>query len=119
MADAGWPVWTTDDFDAWFDELAGIQQMRVLVAVGLVREVGPSLGRPHVDTVNGSVFPNMKELRVQVRGAPLRIFFAFDPERTAVILLGGDKTNDRRFYDRMIRRADALYAHHLETLEND
>ncbi len=118
MRRAQWAIWTTDDFDAWFDDLADTQQVRVLVSVGLVRHAGPSLGRPHVDTVNGSTFANMKELRVQVSGVPLRIFFAFDPERTAVMLLGGDKSNDRRFYDRMIRRADTLYARHLERLEN-
>jgi predicted XRE-type DNA-binding protein len=103
-----WGITTTGTFDAWFDELSDALQMRVLVAVGLVREVGPGLGRPHVDTVNGSEYPNMKELRVQASGAPIRIFFAFDPERAAVMLLGGDKTGDGRFYQRMLRRADAL-----------
>ncbi|HEX3467846.1 MAG TPA: type II toxin-antitoxin system RelE/ParE family toxin [Candidatus Elarobacter sp.] len=114
-----WAIETTNDFDTWFDALAVSQQAKVLVSVSILREIGPRLGRPHVDTVNGSRYLNMKELRVQASGAPLRIFFAFDPRRVALLLVGGNKTGRGRFYDLMIRRADTLYAEHLEALEDD
>ena len=61
----------------------------------------------------------MKELRTQSSGKPLRTFFAFDPRRTAILLIGGDKTGDKRFYDRMIPRADALYDEYLKEIESE
>lgn len=77
---------------------------------------GPSLGRPHVDGVKGSGFGNMKELRVQVAGKPWRILFAFDPIRGAVLLLGGDKTGDARWYKVHVPIADARFRRHLDSL---
>ena len=74
------------------------------------------LGRPYADTVNGSRHPNMKELRTQHRGHPLRTLFAFDPRRCAILLIGGDKTGDAQFYERMIPLADRLYDEHLASL---
>lgn len=112
-----WKIGTTDEFDAWFDTLSGAAQARVLHVVGVLREVGPRLGRPTVDTINGSQYSNMKELRVN--NPLIRIFFAFDPRRVAMLLLGDDKTGDKRFYDAMIPRADTLYSQHLESLRND
>jgi len=67
------------------------------------------LKRPYSDTINGSRHSNMKELRTQHQGRPFRTFFAFDPSRTAILLIGGDKTGDNRFYDRMIPIADDLF----------
>ncbi|WP_447529378.1 type II toxin-antitoxin system RelE/ParE family toxin [Vreelandella sp. TE19] len=90
----------------------------VLASLLLLRERGPMLSRPHADTVNGSQFSNMKELRIQSGGRPIRAFFAFDPRRTGIILCAGDKGgNDKRFYDEMIPVADKEYAAHLETLK--
>ena len=80
--------------------------------------MGPALGRPHADTVRGSEYANMKELRVQIAGRPIRIFYAFDPRRTGILLIGGDKTGDKLFYDRMVPQADALYAQHLYEIED-
>jgi hypothetical protein len=84
--------------------------------VKLLQQLGPLLGRPHADTVKGSRHSNMKELRTQHRGRPLRTLFAFDPRRSAILLIGGDKTGDDRFYDRMIPLADRLYDEHLHEL---
>ncbi len=109
----------TDQFAEWYAELTAEEQDRVNFGVGLLEESGPLLGRPHVDTVNGSAYANMKELRVQVAGRPIRVFFAFDPRQMAILLIGGDKTGDRRFYDRMIPVADELYAQHLREIENE
>lgn len=68
-------------------------------SIELLEEYGPALGRPHADTIRDSQFPNMRELLSQASGRPLRTFYAFDPRRSAILLLGGDKTGDARFYD--------------------
>ena len=78
-----------------------------------LREFGPSLTRPLADTVTGSRFANMRELRMQHDGRPYRILYAFDPRRIRILLLGGDKTGNSRWYDEYIRKADALLEQHL------
>ncbi len=110
-------VAVTDEFETWYGALDAEQQERIDFVVGLLEQVGPTLSRPYADTIRDSEYPNMKELRVQSQGNPMRIFFAFDPRRTAILLIGGDKTDDNRFYREMVRRADALYAAHLDELE--
>jgi hypothetical protein len=87
--------------------------------VELLQSLGPGLPRPHADTLKGSRHPNMKELRTQHRGRPFRTLFAFDPRRAAILLIGGDKTGDSRFYDRMISLADRLYDEHLNQLQKE
>ncbi|PHM35670.1 type II toxin-antitoxin system RelE/ParE family toxin [Xenorhabdus innexi] len=114
-----WDVITTEYFDAWF--LAQDDELResVYEAMGVLERFGPNLGRPYVDTLYGSDFPNMKELRVQHAGDPIRAFFAFDPKRRAIVLCAGNKTgvNEKRFYNDMIRQADSEYRRHLNNLE--
>ena len=83
---------------------------------GLLRERGPQLGRPYVDTVEASAFTNMKELRVQFRGDPWRILFAFDPNRAAILLVGGNKRGDKRWYKKHLPIADERFRCHLEQL---
>jgi hypothetical protein len=114
-----WAVEATDQFAQWYAALRDAEVDAVNFSVGLLETAGPELGRPHADTVNGSAYPNMKELRVQARGHPIRIFFAFDPRRTAILLIGGDKTGDDRFYQRMIPIADSLYAEHLTEMKEN
>jgi hypothetical protein len=82
-------------------------------AVAKLEHYGPTLGRPYVDTLIGSKYPNMKELRVQHQGKPYRILFAFDPRRNAYLILGGDKTGAASWYVDAIRRGEAIYAQHL------
>ena len=85
----------------------------MVAAVGALRQAGPSLGRPQVDTLRGSRYPNMKELR---RGT-IRILFAFDPERTALLLVGGDKSGRwRQWYVDAIAEADRLFGQHLREI---
>ena len=110
-----WSVETTDVFDSWFEEQAEALREDVLPAMVILSEYGPQLSRPFADTVNGSAFSNMKELRIQHQGNPIRAFFAFDPSRCAIVLCAGDKTglNERRFYKEMIKLADAEYRKHL------
>jgi hypothetical protein len=72
-------------------------------------EQGPQLPFPYSSGINGSKHTHMRELRVQSGGRPLRVFYAFDPRRSAILLIGGDKTGDGRFYERMVPIADELY----------
>jgi hypothetical protein len=111
-----WDVEYTDKFGAWWDQLDANEQESVAASVELLRQMGPNLPRPHADTLKGSRHSNMKELRTQHEGRPLRTLFAFDPRRCAILLIGGDKSGDGRFYERMIPLADDLYDVHLETL---
>lgn len=111
-----WKVITTECFDDWFDAQTASLQDEVLAHLSILSENGPNLGRPQADTLKGSKYPNMKELRIQFAGNPIRAFFAFDPKRMAIVLCAGDKTglNEKRFYKDMIKLADAEYSKHLE-----
>lgn len=112
---ADWGIETTSEFAEWLRELGRPAQIDVAAKLALLRDVGPTLGRPHVDTVRGSSFPNMKELRI--KRDQIRVFSAFDPRRVGVVLIGGRKVGDGRFYERMVREADALYARHLAAID--
>jgi hypothetical protein len=113
-----WEVATTDEFDGWFAELNEDGQAEVIAKVELLKLLGPRLGRPHADTLNDSKHSNMKELRADTKDQVLRIAFAFDPARSAILLLGGNKSgvSQRRFYKQLIAKADTLYDAHLEKL---
>ncbi len=113
---SAWTIRFSDEFEAWFDKLETVAKNAGFRALALLGEEGPSLGRPQVDSIKGSRHPNMKELRAQAGGRAIRMFFAFDPNREAIMLVGGDKTGDKRFYSRMIALADDLYDRHLATL---
>jgi hypothetical protein len=109
-----WAAERTSEFDDWWDDLADQEQRKIVASVEALQELGPTAGRPLVDTVEGSRHPNMKELRIT---QTMRIFFAFDPERTAILLIGGDKAGKaKRFYKRMIPVADRIYDRHLRVL---
>ncbi|MCK0767952.1 MULTISPECIES: type II toxin-antitoxin system RelE/ParE family toxin [Chromohalobacter] len=112
-----WPIEQTETFEEWYFSLDDINRENVLAALLMLQERGPMLPRPHADTVNGSQYRNMKELRIQSQGQPLRAFFAFDPQRTGVLLCAGNKSGNKRFYDDMIPVADREYAAHLESLK--
>lgn len=114
-----WVVEYTDEFEAWWQTLQADQQASIEASVRVLSEDGPQLGRPYVDAIQGSKHLNMKELRTQHAGRPLRTFFVFDPRRSAILLIGGDKTGDKRFYERMIPVADALYETHLQELREE
>lgn len=111
-----WTVITTELFNEWIEQQEESMQEKVLAALVVLEQQGPSLGRPLVDTVYDSKFTNMKELRVQHRGKPLRAFFTFDPSRKAIVLCIGDKGGRKRFYTEMIAIADQQYELHLSTL---
>jgi len=109
----------TDAFGSWWNELTQAEQESVGYGVGLLEAKGPTLGHPHSSGVEGSRHSHMRELRVQHQGRPYRLFYAFDPRRVAILLIAGDKTGDRRFYERMTPIADRLYDEHLEQLKRE
>jgi hypothetical protein len=114
-----WEVEYTDEFGLWWQGLDADEQESLAASVELLRRLGPHLPRPHADTIRGSAHANMKELRTQHRGRPFRTLFVLDPRRSAILLIGGDKTGDGRFYERMLPLADRLYDEHLETLRRE
>jgi len=81
--------------------------------------IGPNLPWPHSDTVKGSRHSNMRELRIQHKGRPYRVLYAFDPRRHAILLLGGKKTGADRWYERVIPIADRLFDEHLSALRQE
>jgi hypothetical protein len=113
-----WRVATTDEFDEWFVALGRDAQAEIIAKVELLKLLGPKLGRPHADTLNGSKHTNMKELRADTAEQVLRIAFAFDPERVGILLIAGDKAglSQKRFYRQLIDKADRLFDAHLAKL---
>ena len=86
---------------------------------GLLEELGPHLPFPHCSDIKGSRHSQMRELRVQHKGEPYRILYAFDPRRAAILLIGGKKTGDDRWYKTFVPLADKLYDEHLTQLEKE
>lgn len=111
-----WELEYTDEFGNWWDALAEKQQIAVAASVHLLEIHGPNLGFPHSSAIKGSRFGQMRELRTQQAGHPLRVLYAFDPRRFGILLLGGDKTGDDRWYQSHLPIADRLFAKHLEEL---
>jgi hypothetical protein len=102
-------------FEPEFDALPEAVQDELLAHAKLLERFGPTLGRPRVDTLNGSAHANMKELRFDSDGGVWRIAFAFDPSRKGILLVAGDKSgqNERRFYKELLRKADQRFDEHL------
>ena len=109
-----WNVEAADEYVLWWNGLSEAEQISVDAYIRLVEHYGPALTRPYSDTVKNSKHKNMKELRVQHQGKPYRILYAFDPKRTAILLIGGNKTGKKRWYDTFISIADQLFDEHLK-----
>ena len=115
-----WEVEVTDDFKVWWNGLTEAEQISVVRAVSLLEERGPSLPFPFSSKVKSSKHPAMRELRIQHYGRPYRVLYIFDPRRVAILLLGGDKTGDDRWYEQNVPVADRLYDQYLSEIgEND
>ena len=114
-----WEIEFTNEFEDWWNGLDSDEQDSVAFGVGLLQAKGPALARPYADTVYESVYPNMKELRIQHQGRPYRVLFAFDPRRVGLLLIGGDKTGNQEWYEEYIPKADRLYGLHLEGLKRE
>jgi hypothetical protein len=111
-----WDVEYTDEFEQWWHSLSEDEQVSLTASVLLLGERGPTLGHPHSSGINGSKHGHMRELRTQHRGHPFRTLYAFDPRRMAILLIGGNKTGDGRWYEVHVPIADRLYDEHLEQL---
>jgi hypothetical protein len=114
-----WEIEFTDEFEAWWNMLSVAEQESVRASVKLLGEFGPKLGYPHTSAIMGSRHGHMRELRVQHAGRPYRLLFAFDPRRCAILLIGGDKTGNDRWYEQNVPIADRLYDEHLESLRRE
>jgi len=114
-----WEVEFTDEFGKWWEELSEAEQDAVALTVGLLRSEGPSLKFPYSTDVRQSKHKSMRELRSQCKGRPLRTFYAFDTRRAAILLIGGDKTGNDRFYDVMVPLADKIYDDYLREIRGE
>ena len=114
-----WDVEYTNEFGDWWAGLAEGEQEDITAVVELLAEHGPGLRFPYSSGVSGSRHGHMRELRVQSGGRPVRVFYAFDPRRSAILLIGGDKTGDDRFYEWFVPLADRLYDEHLKELKDE
>ncbi len=111
-----WNVSLDDDFYQWLEAQESELKTEIYARASLLETRGPNLGRPYVDQLKGSEYANMKELRIQWKGSPWGVLFAFDTERAAVLLVGGCKRGDKRWYDRNVPIADARFRKHLDSL---
>ena len=116
-----WRVQIAGEFEPEFFALHLEVQDAILTMTRLLQQFGPQLGRPRVDTLNGSRHANMKEMRLGAAGGEWRVAFAFDPARRAILLVAGDKSGSsgRRFYRELIRKADERFDRHLARLDNE
>lgn len=114
-----WEIEGTDQFREWLRSLPDDIQDDVEATIDLLEEQGPGLSRPHADHIRDSRHSNMRELRVQSGGEPFRIFYAFDPRRNAILLVGGNKRGNNRFYAQYIPVADGLYDVYLHELREE
>ncbi len=112
----GWKAEFYQDFASEYKKLPLEVQKKIAEYIILLMDKGSNLGRPVVDTLYGSKFPNMKELRYDSNQGSWRVAFAFDPTRRAILLVAGDKSNDKKFYKKLIKKADQRYTDHLEKI---
>jgi len=98
----------------WIENLDDDAKEAILKRLFILQEIGPSLGRPYVDSIKESRYGNIKELRIQNKRRLFRILFAFDPKREIILLIGGDKRGQKQFYKKMIPLSERLYERHLK-----
>jgi len=115
-----WDVLISEEYESWFNQLPQKHKIAIATDLEVLRDLGPTLGRPYADQIKGSKFKNLKELRTKVTGHVYRSLFAFDPKRQAIILSGGDKKgkNQEKFYKRLIAQAETTLEKHLKSLQS-
>lgn len=114
-----WNVEFTDEFEGWWVILDESEQDSIAVIVTLLEYRGPFLAYPHSSGIEGSRHNHMRELRIQHKGEPYRVLYAFDPRRSVILLIGGNKSGQDRWYETYIPIADRLYDDHLKSLEEE
>ena len=112
-----WEVEYTEVFDSWWSELSEKEQDSIDRVIIMLEQLGPRLPFPYCSGISRSRHAHMRELRVQHKGAPYRILCAFDPRRAAILLIGGNKVGDDRWYEKFVPKADKLYDEHLRELK--
>jgi len=113
-----WEEEFSDEFGYWWDTLTAAEQKSIDFTVSLLQSTGPMLRMPYSSGVETSRYAHMRELRIQHEGRPYRVLYAFDQRRIAVLLVGGDKTGNDRWYEESVPRADAIYDQHLREIGN-
>ena len=114
-----WEVEYTDEFFGWWDSLSEGEQDSIAAIVGILEVRGPKVPYPYSSDVKSSRHGRMRELRIQHESDPYRVLYAFDPRRTAILLIGGNKGGNDRWYDQMVPVADELYDEHLLQLKKE
>jgi hypothetical protein len=114
-----WDVEYTEEFEAWWSDLDADEQDSVAFVVQLLVKEGPTLPWPYSSDVSSAKKYNIRELRVQHQGSPYRVLYAFDPRRSAVLILGGDKTGNDRWYEEQVPRAEKVYGAYLSELRKE
>ena len=108
-----WKVNATQEFDCWIENLDTKIKVKILSRLYLLKRFGPQLGRPYADSINGSRFSNLKELRISALNQEIRIFYVIDRNREILLLIGGNKSGNKRFYKTMIKTADNIYSNYF------
>jgi hypothetical protein len=114
-----WEVEYTEEFEEWWDGLSEAEQETVAAYVIFLEKKGPTLPFPYSSDIRGARHSHMRELRVQHKGRPYRVLYAFDPRRAAILLIGGDKTGDDRWYEVNVPLADEIYDRHIAALKKE
>lgn len=114
-----WETFFDDDFFVWFQEQEEKLREEILAHTFLLKKLGPHLGRPKVDTLENTSIKNLKEIRIQYKGEPWRVLFAFDPKRRAILLVGGNKSGDKRWYKTNILIAEKRFKNYLKNMEKE
>src|SRR6266704_3400385 len=114
-----WVVEYTDEFEDWWKTLSEEEQVVIAAKVELLEKFGPTLPRPHSDVIATSKHSNMKELRGRTENSLLRVLYAFDPRRAAILLIGGDKKGNQHWYEQSVPIADRLFDEHLAALQRE
>lgn len=112
-----WNVQYSEEFEDWWEGLSVKEQDKVDRAVLLLQQFGPELPHPYSSGIRNSNLPGLRELRIQCGGKPYRVLYAFDPERAAVLLIGGAKGGYERWYEEFVPKAERIFARHLATLK--
>ena len=111
-------VINSNEFEIWWNTLSEPEMIDVLAYINLLEIRGPNLPFPYSSKINESKIEHMRELRIQYKGKPYRVLYAFDPERNALLLVGGNKQGNKRWYKINVPIADKIYAKHIKLLKN-
>lgn len=114
-----WNVEYTDEFGEWWDALGPEEQVSVAKTVGLLEIMGPNLSFPHSSAIQVSKVSRLRELRIQHQGEPYRVLYAFDPRKSAILLIGGNKKGNDRWYEMFVPLAERLYQEHLDEIRKE